>query len=234
MIKKYILVTTIAIAIMPFFASADYAEEETTFLGNSWSYSCKFIFDGEGAEIVTWDFGDEKIYEGFEIEYRFQEKGLNYFTQTAINHVGITTKRYSINIMGYPDVTYDYNYDGIKEIVKQTEYNTKPILPETPQREGYIFKGWFMDSNCNLYLKPDTKIIEPTTLYAGWDAINTNSYNSDKELSEDKKTNSVIYITLILGVGMFSSALYLKSKRIAYISAIPLLVSLLIFLGMIF
>lgn len=79
------------------------------------------------------------------------------------------TVTYKDNVF-WADVVFDYNYSGAQK-VKQRLYNGDKLeYPGIPKRSGYIFTGWYIDSecvtpfdwenpkdiNCNLYL------------YAGW------------------------------------------------------------------
>lgn len=65
------------------------------------------------------------------------------------------------------EVTFDYN-KGIKVKNKTTE-NGKVAKPDDPTRDGYTFKGWFIDSKFKDEFNFDTKITKDTTLYAKWE-----------------------------------------------------------------
>lgn len=42
-------------------------------------------------------------------------------------------------------------------------------LPETPEREGYVFDGWYRDQNLTVpWNQQEDVITESMTLYAGW------------------------------------------------------------------
>ena len=52
------------------------------------------------------------------------------------------------------------------------EYNTLIGAPDLPTKEGFIFQGWFIDSDCLTAWDFDTnKVTEDITLYAGWEKV---------------------------------------------------------------
>ena len=55
------------------------------------------------------------------------------------------------------------------------------VFPEDPEKEGYVFAGWYLDTNCYNQYTVAYEVTENLTLYAGWHALRTgvNLMNSD-------------------------------------------------------
>ena len=65
-------------------------------------------------------------------------------------------------------VRMNENYPGgsVSEI---SASSAKDIAAETPQREGYVFDGWFLDENLTEAWDASQKLKSDLTLYAAWD-----------------------------------------------------------------
>jgi len=83
-------------------------------------------------------------------------------------------------------ITYDYNYEGAKEVVVETvEYNKIPSEYYPEERDGYCFNGWFLDEECSKSYSFKNALNENTTLYAGWEDITLlQSYDYYNDLFE--------------------------------------------------
>ena len=64
-------------------------------------------------------------------------------------------------------VTFNSN-GGTKISAQQVSYGNTVNKPADPIRTGYIFKGWFTDSECNNYYDFSSTLKNSITLYAGW------------------------------------------------------------------
>ncbi len=71
------------------------------------------------------------------------------------------------------EVAFDLNYDGANDfdigIIKGETLNQ----PFEPQREGYIFDGWFNEESCTTPFDFDVKAQENRIAYAKWSPIQT-------------------------------------------------------------
>lgn len=78
-------------------------------------------------------------------------------------------------------VTFDLNYDGAPEVNEQIVVSGNTInMPSDPEREGYIFIGWYTDKECVSRYNFSYAIIDDITLFAGWfDADNSNDTDND-------------------------------------------------------
>lgn len=70
----------------------------------------------------------------------------------------------------YYMVTFDLNYEGAPEYLKQkVEAGKCVIMPEPPIREGYYFVDWFIDKNYTKAYDSTDNVSADLTLYAKWD-----------------------------------------------------------------
>ena len=70
-----------------------------------------------------------------------------------------------------PGFTITFDSKGGSDVVPQNQmYGELLSVPENPTREGYEFKGWYIDSACDDAWDVQEDIIESDmTLYAGWE-----------------------------------------------------------------
>ena len=70
-----------------------------------------------------------------------------------------------------PGFTVTFDSKGGSDVVPQNQmYGELLSVPENPTREGYEFKGWYVDFACDDAWDVQKDIIESDiTLYAGWE-----------------------------------------------------------------
>lgn len=67
-------------------------------------------------------------------------------------------------------VTFDYNYDGAPQpLVQEIESGDMVTPPQSPEREGYAFTGWYTDREATAKADFGYGITESQTFYAGWE-----------------------------------------------------------------
>ena len=73
--------------------------------------------------------------------------------------------------MRNPGFTITFDSKGGSDIESQNQMYGKLLdVPEKPTREGYEFKGWYIDYSCSEAWDVDEDIIEnDITLYAAWE-----------------------------------------------------------------
>lgn len=72
------------------------------------------------------------------------------------------------------------------------DYGEQITAPNSPEREGYSFEGWFVDSDLGNEFSFDTMPPQDITIYAGWQAIDYNiTYNLDG--GENNQSNPQTY-----------------------------------------
>ena len=69
------------------------------------------------------------------------------------------------------ELTFMYNYEGAgvyETITGRQDQSYSKFYPADPERDGYLFTGWYFDAACTQPVSG--KIVEDKTLYAGWEA----------------------------------------------------------------
>lgn len=179
-----LMFTAVAVCI-----DADGAGDQTydKDLGSFWSYTVQFIFDGEQAETVTWNFGDgsaEVVADNdsdnstWNPKHTYSEKGVYYVTQTVTNPLGTASTVYKVEVLGFPTVILVYNNGSEDTVIQQTSYNATVEKPVDPSKEGYAFGGWFTDSAFTTAYDWNSGVTAPITLYAKWLSIFTVTFDS--------------------------------------------------------
>ncbi len=93
------------------------------------------------------------------------------------------------------NVTFDLNYAGAKNppATQKVKKNGYAERPDDPEREGYIFTGWYTDEECVYEFDfENTEITERLTLYAGWEEENEEDgvYTVTFDLNYDGRKSS--------------------------------------------
>ena len=255
------MLLTVCLAASAFFlfipgadaADGDEAEYDQDY-GAMYGYELTLVFSGSNASKVTWDFGDgSEIAEGMTVTHRYESIGVYIITQTATNDDGVSsTAKYRVEIMGYPQVVYDYGYGGIKMTVTQSTHNNTPELPQTPIRTGYTFDGWYLDPECTTPLNLSMQVTAPLTVYAGWipadgtvepddpagpgsdDPAGPGSDDPDDPGHSPVSDEPPATLALIIGaVGavVLGAALYMRRPVIMIIGAAVIALAVLIYMG---
>lgn len=80
-------------------------------------------------------------------------------------------------------VTFDI-YNGKQTEIVKVNKNAKVSEPKTPERQGYIFAGWYTNKSYNMLYDFNSPVQNNMTLYAKWDIkkytvrFNTNGANT--------------------------------------------------------
>ena len=133
---------------------------------------------------VSLDYGDSQI------EHIYVENGQKLSPVDAPEKTGYEfkgwysdsefTQVYDLNALVNSNFTLYAKYDraefsvtfdskggsDVKE--EKVLYEGQIKEPQNPSRTGYIFAGWFIDSNCTQTYDFNTPVINSFTLYAGW------------------------------------------------------------------
>lgn len=120
---------------------------------------------------------------------------LTLFTLVSCNN---TAKPSSSSTTTY-NVTFYLN-DGTDKIyeVVETPFNTSVAKPDNPSRNGYIFRGWYVDSDCYVNYTLSTLVTSDISLYAYWivDNSSSSSSSSSDNTSSDVNKGDVITYTI--------------------------------------
>lgn len=164
-------------------------------LGQFWSYTVQFVFNGSNAQSISWDFGDGSAPStDFNPKHEFPAKGVYTVTQTTTNTMGETVEHYKVEIMGFPYITLVYDNGSENGTIQQTAYKVAAEKPADPVKEGFQFKGWFTDSGCTSAYDWNALVTEPFTLYAGWGTGSQAGGDGDKDDDGKDSDDGQIYL----------------------------------------
>lgn len=99
----------------------------------------------------------------------------------------------------------------------------KLVLKDMPEKEGYVFKGYFTDEKCTKPWNEDETIQKDISLYAGWDKIeDNNNLNNDEQNTnkteeevptKDADSTSIFIIILVIAVIIGGIVVILRKKK---------------------
>ncbi|SET44261.1 InlB B-repeat-containing protein [[Clostridium] polysaccharolyticum] len=79
-------------------------------------------------------------------------------------------------------LTVKFDSQGGTEVKDQTVVSGQmAIEPDTPEKESYVFAGWYVDQECSQRYDFDTKVTKDMTLYARWEL---NSFEQLKAMAD--------------------------------------------------
>lgn len=159
------MVITLALSFSPV---ADATGEYDQDLGQFYSYTVCFQFDGQEAESISWEFGDTTTSTEWNPVHTFPAKGTYYVKQTVTNPLGSSTATYKVEIMGFPVISFDSNGGSSVSEIQQSAYNIKATKPADPVREGSTFAGWYSDTGFSSPVDWNSKLTASHTYYAKW------------------------------------------------------------------
>ena len=91
---------------------------------------------------------------------------------TAVVGDGIVTVTYNGSVMTFlkqVNYTVTFNTDGGSQIASVQVMNGKQVaMPAIPEKDGYVFTGWYADAACKTAYQFNKAITGDTTIYAGW------------------------------------------------------------------
>lgn len=67
-------------------------------------------------------------------------------------------------------ISFNYNYQGAVSTTAAVDIGTTAAQPEAPERDGYVFDGWYKESACINEFSFDTPITGDTEIFAKWEA----------------------------------------------------------------
>lgn len=161
-----VLVAVLALPVCLSGADADQTFDRD--YGDFYSYTLQFVFDGDDAESILWEFGDGSTSDEWNPKHTYADVGTYLVTQTTTNDKGQTVQVYRVNILGFPVVTFDTQGGSAIDPVQLTGYEVPVQRPADPVRDGYTFYGWFADAGCTTLYDWDRPVTASITLYAGW------------------------------------------------------------------
>ena len=87
-------------------------------------------------------------------------------------------------------VSFDSN-GGSSVATQSVNYNTAASKPADPSMTGYTFAGWFTDKDCTTAYDFSSKVTGNITLYAKWDKIPDQSFNTPTKYKVSLNASSI-------------------------------------------
>lgn len=160
-----LMVVALTLSLAP---AADAADGYDQDLGQFYSYTVCFQFDGQEAESIAWDFGDESTSTEWNPIHTFPATGTYYVEQTVTNPLGSSTATYKVEIMGFPVISFQSNGGSSVTEIQQSAYNVSATKPVDPVKSGFTFGGWYSDAGLSAAVDWSSKITASHTYYAKW------------------------------------------------------------------
>lgn len=155
-------------------------------------------------EIPDVPYGGEYPEERYFGHWDKTEPVVGGFTSTAI-----FDERFNVSIV--------YNNGNESSYISVINGNTIPkSMVVEPQRDGYIFSGWYKDIRCTELWNFDNDTVTDTmSLYAGWKAIE--DHMSQLEIFNDYDNRLVTSgnNTIVLHIGTVNNILYSLQKSVS-------------------
>ena len=87
-------------------------------------------------------------------------------------------------------VTFNLNYEGASEpyLVRTVKIGRRIAAPQAPTREGYMFRGWFLEAAGDTAYDFSKEVSAAFTLYAKW--LTNNVFEAELTPLEDKVGNA--------------------------------------------
>lgn len=134
----------------------------------------------------TWVDGTKTIDKSTTEQIKFTPNDDHY--EEATVDVSINIKK-SSNDGGGTDYFVKFETDGGDKVMSQTVKENTEMSVKDPEKEGFVFGGWYTDKELTKKFDPDTKITGDLTLYAKWIEIeNKTEDNTEKDDKPDEST----------------------------------------------
>ena len=92
-------------------------------------------------------------------------------------------------------VTFNLNYDGSTNTTQDVASGSAVEKPEVPTREGYVFAGWYTDTECTVGYDFLGVVTENITLYAKWIEVITDWNALSAKLNGKSEDVGNIYVS---------------------------------------
>ena len=139
---------------------------------------------------LGWYAGDSLLTSEPSYTFAMPSENVQYTAKWAEYILTIQTE--SGTVTGLTDATVSFDLNGGEgEIAPQSVTESNPLsYPEIPSREGYVFKGWYIDKECTVLYDFTQSLSYNITLYAGWHAMTDDNYYSRQVINIVEDNNS--------------------------------------------
>ena len=160
--------------------------------------SYKVSFDSNGgssvaAQSVNYNTATSKPADpsktGFTFAGWFTDKDCTTAYDFSSKVTGDITLYAKWNINSYK-VSFDSN-GGSSVAAQSVNYNTATSKPADPSKTGFTFAGWFTDKDCTTAYDFSSKVTGDITLYAKWDKIPDQSFNTPTKYKVSLNASSI-------------------------------------------
>lgn len=174
----------------------DVVIEGTTLDSGTYCLSCTNSC-AKGDEIISFKVGDKKL-ENNEFTVQQENSGTNITITAYINEMLVASQEYTIpqEYTITRIVTFNLNYDGCINITQSVINETQAEEPNTvPVRDGYVFAGWYTDTEYTGKYDFSKNVTEDITLYAKWIEVITEWSALSAKLEGATEGGEDIYIS---------------------------------------
>ena len=192
--KKFLYTISCGLFLMSMF-SCD--KENENVVKDEYTFTYDYNYDGGKNRVITVGANKRASYYdasrvGYILDGWFNEKECkNQFDfNTLINEDTTVYALWTdLDEVSYCEVTFDYNYDGIKSVVKARigkTIDSRKIAK--PDRLGYTLEGWYLDKELTNKVDFGNKIItEDITLYAKYEKKDIKFDDNDEVIFDNVK-----------------------------------------------
>ena len=173
----------------------------------------------EGCRFLGWYYNGSRINAGTwsydtDITLTSRWQSIVYYNVALQDTVGVA---------GSVTVTFDSNYSAGSDVETTVTSGDVLPIPAVPERYGFVFTGWYLDSACTQKYTFTGTINADMTLYAGWrvcSVSNSSTYpwqiSNDLLYSTNKGSNSSASYTITAPVDMVVTFSYKTSSESGY------------------
>ena len=145
----------------------------------------------KGDEIISFEVGGKQL-ENNEFTVLQENSGTIITITACINGTSVASQEYTIPWI----VTFNLNYDGCTNTTQSVIDGTQAEEPNTvPVRDGYVFAGWYTDTECTVGYDFLGVVTENITLYAKWIEVITDWTTLSAKLNNQKGDVGNIYVS---------------------------------------
>ena len=192
--KKFLYTISCGLFLMSMFSCN---KENENVVKDEYTFIYDYNYDGGKNRVITVGANKRASYYdasrvGYILDGWFNEKECkNQFDfNTLINEDTTVYALWTdLDEVSYCEVTFDYNYDGIKSVVKARigkTIDSRKIAK--PDRLGYTLEGWYLDKELTNKVDFGNKIIsEDITLYAKYEKKDIKFDDNDEVIFDNVK-----------------------------------------------